>query len=153
MNKSLEHTSSLKKKETLVKRLSFIFYFIEQWDWWHYIKALWCRQTCSSYMCRLAITTVKIHLCEVWVKFWFFFKGPTALLSHKIGYGKNVTSYPSLKDKFTSTYQYKEDRVVHDGNLITSQGPGTTFEFALKIVEYLEGTEKMISVSDPMRVK
>ena len=26
--------------------------------------------------------------------------GPTALISHGIGTGKNVTSYPSMKDKF-----------------------------------------------------
>lgn len=45
---------------------------------------------------------------------------------------------------------YKDDRVVHDQNLITSQGPGTSFEFALKIVEYLEGAEKSNSLIEPM---
>jgi protein DJ-1 len=53
----------------------------------------------------------------------------------------------------SSLFNYKDDRVVHDGNLITSQGPGTTFEFALKIVEYLEGNEKMQSLIEPMRLK
>jgi protein DJ-1 len=80
------------------------------------------------------------------------FVGPTALLSHKIGFGRRLTSFPSLKDKFSQNYEYSGDRVVQDSNLITSQGPGTTFEFALKIVEYLEGAEKMQSVKQPMRL-
>ena len=42
--------------------------------------------------------------------------------------------------------------MVQDGNLITSQGPGTTFDFALKIVEYLEGAEKSNSLREPMRL-
>lgn len=83
----------------------------------------------------------------------FFIKGPTALLSHKVGLGKSVTSYPTLKDKLSNDFKYRDDRVVQDGNLITSQGPGTTFEFALKIIESLEGTEKAQSVAEPMRLK
>jgi len=34
------------------------------------------------------------------------------------------------------------DRVVVDGNIITGQGPGAAIEFALKIVEVLDGKEK-----------
>ena len=48
---------------------------------------------------------------------------------------------------------YSEDRVVQDGKLITSRGPGTTFEFALKIVEILQGTEKKDSLVPPMLLK
>ncbi len=84
----------------------------------------------------------------------FVSKGPTALLAHKIGLGKKITSYPSFKDKLSGQYDYKEDdRVVADGNLITSQGPGTSFEFAIKIVEYLQGAEKSASLIAPMRLK
>ena len=63
-----------------------------------------------------------------------------------------ITSYPSFKEKLGANYVYKDDKVVQDGNLITSQGPGTTFEFALKIVEYLEGVDKAKSLRDPMRL-
>ena len=35
----------------------------------------------------------------------------------------------------------------------TGQGPGTSFEFALKIVEYLVGAEKSNSLIEPMRLK
>ena len=87
------------------------------------------------------------------IKFFFLKKGPTALLSHKIGYGKNVTSYPSFKEKLSADFNYKDENVVQDENLITSRGPGTTFAFALKIVEYLEGAEKAQSLIDPMLLK
>jgi len=64
---------------------------------------------------------------------------PTALLAHDIGKGKKITSYPAFKDKLSKDYNYSEDRVVVDGKLVTSQGPGTTFEFAFKLVELLLG--------------
>ncbi len=81
-----------------------------------------------------------------------YFPGPTALLSHQIGFGKRMTSYPTLKEKFSENFSYIEDRVIEDGNLITSQGPGTTFEFALKILEYLVGVEKMKTAKEPMKL-
>lgn len=40
-----------------------------------------------------------------------------------------------------TVYDYSEDRVVVDGNVITSRGPGTTFLFALTIVENLLNAE------------
>lgn len=77
---------------------------------------------------------------------------PIALASHKIFTGKNVTSHPSVKEKL-GDYKYSEERVVQDGKLITSRGPGTCFEFALKIVEALEGKEKADSLVAPMLLK
>jgi len=50
-------------------------------------------------------------------------------------------------------YNYSEDRVVIDGKLVTSRGPGTTFEFALAIVELLVSKEKKDSLIPPMLVK
>lgn len=50
-------------------------------------------------------------------------------------------------------YSYSEDRVVIDGKLVTSRGPGTTFEFALALVEILAGKEKRDSLIAPMLVK
>jgi 4-methyl-5(b-hydroxyethyl)-thiazole monophosphate biosynthesis len=51
--------------------------------------------------------------------------------------GKKVTSYPEYKDTFQDAV-YVDERVVVDGRIITSQGPGTSAEFALKIVEILK---------------
>ncbi|XP_076451867.1 Parkinson disease protein 7 homolog [Babylonia areolata] len=77
---------------------------------------------------------------------------PTALVAHGIGKGKKVTSYPSVAEKMKG-YTYSTDRVVVDGNLITSQGPGTCFEFALKIVEHLVSKDKAHSLVEPMLIK
>jgi len=43
-----------------------------------------------------------------------------------------------------------ESRVVVDGNCITSRGPGTAIEFALKLVEILYGKERALEVGEPM---
>lgn len=45
-----------------------------------------------------------------------------------------------------------KDRVVVDGHVITSRGPGTAIEFALAIVRVLCGEEKAQSVAGPMVV-
>ena len=37
-----------------------------------------------------------------------------------------------------------------DGKVVTSRGPGTAFEFALKLVELLMGKETMVKVAQPM---
>lgn len=50
-------------------------------------------------------------------------------------------------------YSYSEDRVVQDGKLVTSRGPGTTFEFGIKLVEVLQGKEKAEPLAGQMLVK
>ncbi|XP_037948373.1 protein dj-1beta [Teleopsis dalmanni] len=76
---------------------------------------------------------------------------PTALAAHCIGVGKSLTSYPSVKSQLESQYKYVEDKnVVQDGNLITSRGPGTAFDFALKIAEALAGADKAREVAKGM---
>jgi len=78
---------------------------------------------------------------------------PTALLAHNVFKGKKITSYPSMEDKLKDAYKYSEDRVVVDGKLITSRGPGTCIEFALAIVQELQGKEKADSLIKPMLIK
>ena len=39
-----------------------------------------------------------------------------------------------------------------DGNLVTSRGPGTAVDFALKIVNMLVGEEKAIKIGEAMLV-
>lgn len=75
---------------------------------------------------------------------------PTVLAEHGIHTGKSLTSYPSVKDKLTE-YKYVDDQnVVQDGQLITSRGPGTAFEFALKIAEVMAGADKSKEVAKGM---
>lgn len=50
-------------------------------------------------------------------------------------------------------YTYSESRVQKDGNIITSRGPGTSFEFALAVVEELLGAEVAAQVKAPLILK
>ncbi|KAJ8400739.1 hypothetical protein AAFF_G00395080 [Aldrovandia affinis] len=81
--------------------------------------------------------------------------GPTALLAHGIAYGSTVTTHPAAKDKMMTGghYTYSEARVQKDGHIITSRGPGTSFEFALAIVEELMGAEVAAQVKAPLVLK
>jgi len=75
---------------------------------------------------------------------------PIALKAHNIGKGKRITSYPSMKNDLCNDYNYVEDKVVIDGNLITSQGPATAFDFGLTIVEILVNKETASTVAKAM---
>lgn len=68
---------------------------------------------------------------------------PSVLIRSGILQGKKATISPSGKSKMAACAQYSEERVVVDGNLVTSRSPGTAMEFALKLVEVLAGEEKM----------
>jgi 4-methyl-5(b-hydroxyethyl)-thiazole monophosphate biosynthesis len=61
---------------------------------------------------------------------------PTVLEAAGVLAGKRATSYPGNP---LPSANYVEDRVVVDGNLITSRGPGTAVDFALAIAERLAG--------------
>lgn len=78
---------------------------------------------------------------------------PTALHTHGIAKGKTVTSHPSVKDKLDG-YTYSEDRVVRDGNLVTSRGPGTAFEFGIELVRAVRGDDgEAEKLAGPMLIK
>jgi 4-methyl-5(b-hydroxyethyl)-thiazole monophosphate biosynthesis len=59
-----------------------------------------------------------------------------ALALHAAGIleGKRFTCYPGVEEKLPSNVQPVNEIVVVDGHLITSRGPGTAFEFALKVI-------------------
>ncbi|XP_055854929.1 protein dj-1beta [Episyrphus balteatus] len=79
---------------------------------------------------------------------------PIALAAHGIFTGKSLTSYPAMKGQLVSVYKYVDDqKVVQDGNLITSRGPGTAFDFALKLAEVLAGEAKATEVAVGMLLK
>lgn len=42
------------------------------------------------------------------------------------------------------------NRVIVDGNLITSQGPGTSMEFSLAVVEKLFGRDRALELAKAM---
>ena len=51
--------------------------------------------------------------------------------------GKKATIYPGM-ESFLKGAEAVQDRVVVDGNFITSRGPATAMDFALAIVEFLK---------------
>jgi protein DJ-1 len=75
---------------------------------------------------------------------------PTALQAHRIALGSRLTSHPSVRAQLANDYQVSDERVVEDGRLVTSQGPGTSFEFALTLVVRLCGAKVAAEVRAPM---
>jgi protein DJ-1 len=75
---------------------------------------------------------------------------PIALKAHGIALGSAITSHPSVRERLSDTYELSNERVVVTKRLITSQGPGTSFEFALRIVAALLGEEAATEVAGPM---
>lgn len=63
---------------------------------------------------------------------------PTALEVAGVLVGKRATAYPGSQ---LPSAQQVDERVVEDGNVITSRGPGTSMAFALKLVERLSGRQ------------
>lgn len=55
--------------------------------------------------------------------------------------GKTATCYPGYESGFGDT-TFSEERVVVDGKTITSRGPGTAAEFALRLIHTLVGEEQ-----------
>ncbi|GJL78209.1 MAG: 4-methyl-5(B-hydroxyethyl)-thiazole monophosphate biosynthesis protein [Nitrospinaceae bacterium] len=77
---------------------------------------------------------------------------PLVLQSAGLLKDKTTTSHPSIKDELKEI-QYSEDRVAVDGNLVTSRGPGTAMEFAMKLVEILFDKDRMETVNKGVMAK
>ncbi len=74
--------------------------------------------------------------------------GPLGLLD-----GKNFTCYPGMQNEthyapLADLSGYKTDSVVVDGNLITSQGPGTASALAFTLIELLLDSETSKKVKE-----
>lgn len=74
---------------------------------------------------------------------------PYVLAGSGILEGRHVTSYPSYRDKLGNVI-YEESKVVEDGNVFTSRGPGTALFFALAIVAKFRGKEKAEAIREAM---
>ena len=55
--------------------------------------------------------------------------------------GRKATAYPCFLSALTGALT-TEEKVVTDGNVTTSRGPGTAIDFALSLIEQLIGREK-----------
>lgn len=63
--------------------------------------------------------------------------------------GKEATCHPAFAEALEG-HGSGEQRVVVDGNVTTSRGPGTAIEFALQLVKQLCGNDAAEAVRGPM---
>ena len=75
----------------------------------------------------------------------------TVLVPHNLFPIGNMTGFPALKETIPEG-QWVDKRVVWDPrvNLLTSQGPGTSIDFALKLIDLLAGREKAHEVASSL---
>jgi 4-methyl-5(b-hydroxyethyl)-thiazole monophosphate biosynthesis len=62
---------------------------------------------------------------------------------------RNFTCFPSTAREIT-TGRRLDDKVVVDGHVITSQGPGTSFDFALTLIRLIDGDDAADRVAAQM---
>lgn len=72
---------------------------------------------------------------------------PLVLQSAGILKGRKSTCHPGVAARLTAT-QRLDERTVVDGRIVTSQGAGTTFEFALTMIRLIDGPAKAKTIAD-----
>lgn len=74
---------------------------------------------------------------------------PMVLGNLSILRGKYATIYPGMELHLVGA-KLSSEKVVVDGKIITSKGPGTAMDFALKLVEVLKGDQIVYSLRKAM---
>jgi 4-methyl-5(b-hydroxyethyl)-thiazole monophosphate biosynthesis len=74
---------------------------------------------------------------------------PLVLRDAGIAAGRMLTSYPGMEGEFKDS-RYSQTRVAVDGHLVTGRGPGAALEFALKLVEIVQGQAKAAALAGKM---
>lgn len=73
---------------------------------------------------------------------------PKALAQAGLLEGKTATAYPGVLASLNLTNtSVKESPIEIDGKIVTSRGPGTAMDFALTLIELLEGKAKRDEVN------
>jgi len=75
---------------------------------------------------------------------------PAVLAANGLLGGKRVTSFPGALSGVPNI-DYVEDAVVTDGRLVTSRGPGTAMDFALRLITILCGDRKRSEVEEALQ--
>lgn len=92
---------------------------------------------------------------------YFFRKGlaygaicaaPSVLAAAGVLRGRKVTSFPGYETQLGQV-DYSQERVVTDGQVLTSRGAGTAGEFALEIVAYFQGQDTARQLREAMLYK
>ena len=73
---------------------------------------------------------------------------PKAVAAAGLLEGKKATAYPgTLEALGNEQIEVKDTAIEIDGKIVTSRGPGTAMDFALTLIELLEGREKRDEVN------
>ena len=75
--------------------------------------------------------------------------GPSVLVKAGILGGKKVTIFKGMENELKNAV-YVDKPVVVDGNILTSQGPGTAMEFAIELLKRLMGEKKAKEVQEKL---
>ena len=74
--------------------------------------------------------------------------GKTSILE-----GKKATCYPGYEKQLGAKTTFTAERVVKDGRVITSRGPGSSLEFSLELVRSVLDPKKAAEVAEKMIAK
>ena len=55
--------------------------------------------------------------------------------------GKKAVCYPTWADRIPDAHYLPGEKLAQDGSIVTGQAAGTSFEFGLKLIEILSGSE------------
>ena len=69
--------------------------------------------------------------------------------THGLLKGRRATTHPGFVDRLGDPSAARS-RVVVDGNIVTSRGPGTALEFSIELVALLYGRDHADAVAGPM---
>ncbi|KAI4644974.1 hypothetical protein J4E93_005773 [Alternaria ventricosa] len=107
---------------------------------YHVLKLIWDFRRHGKWVAAICAATTAVVTSE------------NAAMEKTVDEGKRkVTSHPSVREEVEKAgWEYSEERVVVDGMVITSRGPGTAMLFALTIVEVMCGKDKREEVEGPM---
>jgi len=73
---------------------------------------------------------------------------PKAVAAAGLLEGKKATAYPGVLEALDNEHiEVKDTAIEIDGKIVTSRGPGTAMDFALTLIELLEGQAKRDEVN------
>lgn len=77
---------------------------------------------------------------------------PKVLVTAGLLNDRQATSFPGVIDRQPAPgMRYLDQAVVEDGRIITSKGPGTAMDFALTLIERLQGSAKRQEVEQGLQ--
>jgi len=77
---------------------------------------------------------------------------PKALAKAGVLEGKTATGFPGVLEALNDqNISISENAIEIDGKIVTSRGPGTAMDFALTLIELLDGREKRDEVEQQLK--